>query len=474
METARERRPPPPFVKVAHTRKAPWAGLEAVFASLQSEEGLAWLDSGMRLGRTGRWSYIAFAPFAVIRPADGRFTLSGRTAPRASGDPFRLMEDALSAFRIHDAAVDEGSPPFKGGAIGFLGYGLSRFVEPSAAVGRRAAREGDIWLGLYDRLIAFDHDTGEASLVVCVEEGEDPGPAFCALEEVMSAASALAPSPPAVSPAASAPASDFSKEEYMAAVRRVREYIEQGDCCQVNISQRFQAISPDDPKDVYMRLRSISPAPYAAYIDTGEARILSSSPECFLTLGGGGRVTTRPIKGTRRRGRTPEEDARLSRELAESEKERAENIMIVDLLRNDLSKVCLPNTVRVPALCEVEKFPTVLHLTSTVEGRLRPGLGAVDLLRAAFPGGSVTGAPKIRAMEIIDEIEPVPRGVYCGAIGWIGFGGGMDMSVAIRVMAERGGLYTFHAGGGVTYPSDPAAEYQETLDKAAAMARALG
>ncbi|MGK7345521.1 MAG: aminodeoxychorismate synthase component I [Candidatus Nitrospinota bacterium M3_3B_026] len=459
---------------MAHTKKRPWADPAAVFASLKSAEGLAWLDSGMRLGRTGRWSYIAFAPFAVIRPAGGAFKLSGEMAPMVSGDPFQLMDEAFSAFRLHDA-VNGDSPPFKGGAIGFLGYELSRFVEPSAAVRRRAAQEGDIWLGLYDRLIAFDHDRGEASLVACVEEGEDPGPAFSALEKIMSAVRGMAPEKPVVSPAgdARAPVSDFSKQGYMAAVRRVREYIEQGDCYQVNISQRFQAVSPDDPKDVYMRLRSISPAPYAAYIDTGEARILSSSPECFLTLDGG-RVTTRPIKGTRRRGRTPEEDTRLSRELAESEKERAENIMIVDLLRNDLSRVCLPGTVAAPGLCEVEKFPTVLHLTSTVEGRLKPGLGAVDLLRAAFPGGSVTGAPKIRAMEIIDEIEPVPRGVYCGAIGWIGFGGGMDMSVAIRVMAERGGLYTFHAGGGVTYPSDPAAEYQETLDKAAAMARALG
>jgi para-aminobenzoate synthetase component 1 len=265
--------------------------------------------------------------------------------------------------------------------------------------------------------------------------------------------------------------SNFTRAEYMAGVERVRRYIEAGDCYQANIAQRFTVEDTFDPA-LYLRLRAINPAPFGAYINTGPARVLSVSPERFIRVAGGV-AQTRPIKGTRPRGRDPKEDNLLRLELADSEKDRAENVMIVDLLRNDFSRVCLPGSVTVEELCLLEAHPQVFHLVSAVNGRLRPGLGAVDLLKSAFPGGSVTGAPKIRAMEIIDEIEPDPRGAYCGALGYLGFDGAMDTSVVIRTMIRAGGKISFHAGGGITWPSDPAEEYQETLDKARAMMEAV-
>ena len=219
-------------------------------------------------------------------------------------------------------------------------------------------------------------------------------------------------------------------------------------------------------------LRERNPAPFAAYLNTGEVQIVSASPERFLELRGR-QVETRPIKGTRPRGATPEEDRRLGAELLASEKDRAENVMIVDLLRNDLSRVCRDHTVLTPEICVLESFATVHHLVSTVTGELRPGLDAVDLLRATFPGGSITGAPKIRAMEIIAELEPTRRGPYCGAIGWLGGDGWMDTSITIRTYAIKDGMVAFQAGGGIVADSDPAAEYEETLDKARALIEAL-
>ena len=219
-------------------------------------------------------------------------------------------------------------------------------------------------------------------------------------------------------------------------------------------------------------LRERNPAPFAAYLNTGEVQIVSASPERFLELQGR-QVETRPIKGTRPRGATPEEDRRLGAELLASEKDRAENVMIVDLLRNDLSRVCRDHTVLTPEICVLESFATVHHLVSTVTGELRPGLDAVDLLRATFPGGSITGAPKIRAMEIIAELEPTRRGPYCGAIGWLGGDGWMDTSITIRTYAIKDGMVAFQAGGGIVADSDPAAEYEETLDKARALIEAL-
>jgi para-aminobenzoate synthetase component 1 len=263
--------------------------------------------------------------------------------------------------------------------------------------------------------------------------------------------------------------STFTPDGYRAAVARAIEWIRAGDVYQVNLSQRFEARSNEPAERLYLRLRAVSPAPFGAFFSGCGYSVLSTSPERFLSLSGSGRVETRPIKGTRPRGRNETEDARRASELRASVKDRAENLMIVDLLRNDLSRVCAADSVEAEELFRVESYRTVHHLVSTVSGQLLPGRTAVDLLRAAFPSGSVTGAPKIRAMEIIAELEPVERGPYCGALGYLGFGGDMDTSVSIRIAVSAAGRIAFHAGGGVVADSDPQAEYDETLDKARAL-----
>jgi aminodeoxychorismate synthase component I len=258
-------------------------------------------------------------------------------------------------------------------------------------------------------------------------------------------------------------------------VRRAIAYIRAGDIFQVNLSQRFCAPWPWDPWLLYRRLRRANPAPFAAFLDGGRWAVVSASPERFLQVDPRTRrVETRPIKGTRPRGRTPEEDARYAEMLLQSEKDLAELVMIVDLARNDLGRVCAYGTVSVPELRRLEAYPTVWHTVAVVEGRLRPGVGPAELLRATFPGGSITGAPKVRAMEIIEELEPVRRGVYTGAIGWLGWDGALDLSIAIRTFVVTGGEAYFHAGGGIVADSDPAAEYEETLAKALGLVRALG
>jgi para-aminobenzoate synthetase component 1 len=267
--------------------------------------------------------------------------------------------------------------------------------------------------------------------------------------------------------------SSFTRESYLKAVERVREYIFAGDIFQANLSQRFEAPLSEPAWSLYRRLRERNPAPFAAFLDFPGVAVLSASPERFLRVDAGGSVETRPIKGTRPRGVGPEHDAALGQALAESPKDRAENLMIVDLMRNDLSRVCAPGSVRVAELFALEQYATVHHLVSTVVGQLAPGADALDLLRAAFPGGSITGAPKLRAMEIIAELEPSRRGVYCGSIGYWSVTGELDTSIAIRTAVARNGRVYFNAGGGVVADSDPADEYQETLDKARGLIDAL-
>jgi para-aminobenzoate synthetase component 1 len=260
--------------------------------------------------------------------------------------------------------------------------------------------------------------------------------------------------------------SNFSRDGYCEAVGRVREYILAGDIFQANVSQRFEVPQARSPFSAYRRLRQRNPAAFAAYFVTGDCAVLSASPERFLRLDHEGRVEACPIKGTRPRGPTAEEDGVLRSELLASEKDRAENVMIADLLRNDLSRICRPGTVRATALLELESHPTVHHLVSTIVGTLDPQFTAFHLVRATFPGGSITGAPKVRAMEIITELEPTARGVYCGSIGYLSLTGEMDLNIAIRTGVRVGDTFYFQAGGGIVADSEPDAEYQETLDKA--------
>jgi para-aminobenzoate synthetase component 1 len=267
--------------------------------------------------------------------------------------------------------------------------------------------------------------------------------------------------------------SNFTRAGYLDAVQRVIDYVFAGDIFQANLSQRLEAPLVGTPLDLYRRLRHSNPAPFSAYLDYGDVVVASSSPERFLRVEPGGRVETRPIKGTRPRGLSPEHDAALAQALAESDKDRAENVMIVDLLRNDLSRVCRAGTVQVPELFTIEHYATVHHLVSTVVGELASGRGPVDLLRAAFPGGSITGAPKVRAMQIIAELEPTQRAVYCGAIGYLSRTGALDTSIVIRTCLVLGREVYFQVGGGIVADSDPELEYRETLDKARGLIAAL-
>jgi para-aminobenzoate synthetase component 1 len=465
-----------PSLRSVSLRKKGWIEPVSIFPSLATNDGFVWLDSSLNGTRYGRWSYMMSRPFITLSGAGNVFHLKeGGNNTVHEGDPFNLLDDILRRFRVE--AVNDAMPPFTGGAVGFLGYGLLRFTEPSAQLPRamRLASEGDLWLGFYDRVLAFDHERKETWLIANHDHGSDPAPILDDLERMAEDAVRRGGGDTdayATKQRELKLECPFTKESYVDAVERVRLYIERGDILQANISRKIMARGKFDPISLYLRLRAINPAPFAAYVNGGAFRILSSSPERFIQLTDG-QAQTRPIKGTRPRGRNEDEDDRLRRELAVSEKDIAENVMIVDLMRNDLSKVCQPFTVNVTELCAVEKFATVFHLTSTVEGKLKPGLTPVDLIRASFPPGSVTGAPKRRAMEIIDEVEADPRGAYCGSIGWIGFDGSMDMSVAIRMMVHTDDGARLHSGGGVTYPSRPEDEYEETSVKASALLEAL-
>ncbi len=386
-----------------------------------------------------------------------------------------MLEQVARYLRAHATDPIPGLPPFQGGVAGFLGYEFGQRLERLPPPRADDLHLPDAWLGAYDWVIAWDHEQGKSWVVAgkrgSGEAGQSAGERIRGvlrrLSGPLTEAAPGAFEPPVIQ-------SGFTREEYLRSVAQVREYILAGDIFQANLSQRFVAPWAGDPFAFYRRLIASNPAPFSAFFRGDDFAIASASPERFLSVDAAGNVETRPIKGTRPRGATPAEDRRFAGELLASEKDRAENVMIVDLLRNDLSKVCRPGSIDVPALCALESHPTVHHLESIVTGRLEGEHTAVDLLRAAFPGGSITGAPKVRAMEILTELEPTARGVYCGTIGWFGLTGAMDSSIAIRTVTMQGARAYFHAGGGIVADSDPALEYQETLDKAAGIRQAFG
>jgi para-aminobenzoate synthetase component 1 len=460
------------------------------------------LDSTADHERTGRYSFLSADPYAVIRSrgaAGERLDRGGREWKPLGGDALGAVRAALAP--IASDAVP-GLPPFQGGAAGYIGYDWGATLERLPSPRYDDLGIPDVVLGLYDWVLACDHCEQAAWLISTGAPIEGPRREQSARERLEMVRARLATPAPDTSPDAAKPPgpareaapsrvaapsypvvgvegaeeiglrSTFTHRGYLSAVARVREYILAGDIFQANLSQRFQVALAEPPLALYNRLRRVNPAAFGAYLDFGDLQVLSVSPERFLRLSGR-RVETRPIKGTRPRGMGPMHDALLGRVLAESDKDRAENVMIVDLLRNDLSRVCRAGTVRVPELFALEQHPTVHHLVSTVVGELERGMDAVDLLRATFPGGSITGAPKLRAMEIIADLEPTRRGVYCGSLGYLAATGEMDTSIAIRTAVVRNGEVYFQAGGGIVADSDPEAEYRETLDKAQGIIRAL-
>jgi para-aminobenzoate synthetase component 1 len=441
----------------------------AAFAGFAGLPGAIFLDSAAG-GALGRYSFIAAEPFHRLSSREGLIDEAGEPV---RGDPFAVLAERLARYATE---TEPGLPPFQTGAAGYLAYDLARHLERLPAHRIDDQPLPDMLLGFYDWTIAFDQVERRAFIMASGHPAPtESGRRARAAERIARVRRRLdQPAPLPDRDVLAAPRPDLDRDAYEAMVRRTIDYILAGDIYQANITQRFSATlgAADDPFALYCALRRRNPAPFAAFLRHGDVALVSASPERFLKLAQG-IVETRPIKGTRPRGATPAEDEALGRALQDSEKDRAENLMIVDLLRNDLSRVCRDRSVEVPQLFALESFATVHHLVSVVTGELLAGKGAVDLLRAAFPGGSITGAPKIRAMEIIAELEPTRRGPYCGSIGYIGFDGAMDTSIVIRTICIRGRQLTFQVGGGIVADSDPAAEYEESLTKARAMIEVL-
>ncbi len=447
-----------------------------VFRAFAGDAHAVLLHSAATDAQRGRYSYIAAEPFQVLT-ADGDGVRVDGTP--IGGDPFTVLAEALRTYAMPADEASDGVP-FTGGAVGFLSYELGgqleRLPEPRAGLPIPL-----MVMGLYDVVLAFDHHTRCATLFSSGQPDLVPGArAARATARARHMRRRLEsqgpmPEPPDWNTGASWRL-DLPRADMEARIARTIAYIEAGDIFQANITQRALAPRPAglSDHDLYRRLCALTPAPFAAFLRCGaDLSLLSASPERFLKLDADGWVETRPIKGTRPRDADPARDAAEAEALRASAKDRAENLMIVDLMRNDLGRVCRLGSVTVPQLCALETFASVHHLVSEVRGRMRPGLGAVDLLRACFPGGSITGAPKVRAMEIIHELEPVPRGPYCGAIAWMGFDGAMDSSIVIRTLIRAGDTLVAQAGGGIVADSDPAAEYEESLVKIAPLLRAV-
>lgn len=483
---------------------------ESLAGLLAGEPGLVLLRSAMVGGAQSRYSFVAARPFLTFRSFGSRCEIHSPVAADANprsrcqrsgftplpihtggyatfGNPWHLLDELMGRYEL----LEEVDLPFPlGGCFGFWGYDLKNFAEPKLP--RRAIQDlglPECHVGFYDSLVAFDHHLGKTWVVSTglradgsrSERRAREGMAFwqrLLAEECGQRASvleygnplALCPSQP--HRGSDVVSSNLSRVEFLARVELAQRYIRAGDIYQVNLSQRLAAPWPTSSWELFEQLSAVSPAPFAAFLDCGEFQLASSSPELFLRLSGR-HVITRPIKGTRPRAADANEDARLSHELQTSAKENAELVMITDLLRNDLGRVCEYGSVRVPDLTRLERYPQVQHLVSTVEGDLRPDVTHLDALAACFPGGSITGAPKFRAMEIIDELEPTARGPFTGALGCLGFNRESQLSIIIRTAICQAGTAYFPVGAGIVADSQPEAEYEETLAKAAGFLAAL-
>ena len=438
--------------------------------------GLALLESA-RAGRRSRWTYLSADPVRTI-------TLDAPVA-----DPFAEARAAVRRLGRSSTDTAIGEPPFAGGLIGYLGYDLGLSFESRRTIAADDQGLALLRLGLHDWVVAWDRLSGRAFLAGRAVDGNE-----AALRERLDyvrvrledGAERTAPEFRSREPLAGAGdeellfGSSLDRVAFERGVESVRSEIAAGQIYQVNLTRRLATPFRGDPWPLYRRLRTGDPALFAAFLELGNTpdgtprAIASASPEPFLAIDSFGAVVADPIKGTRPRGRDRAEDRALACELLASPKDRAENTMIVDVLRNDLGRVCRPGTVRVPRLCRLERTAAVQHLVSTVTGRLAPGRDPFDALAASFPGGSITGAPKLRAMEIIEELEPVRRGPYTGALGWIGPDGAMATSILIRTLVADGTRLTLHVGGGITWRSDPAAEWAETIAKASGPLSAIG
>ncbi len=430
-----------------------------IFTIFKEDEYSFILDSGMDKNRLGRYSFISANPFKVLKYKD------------ESKNPFEELRRELKKYK----GVNKTNIPFIGGAVGYLSYDLCHYIENLKRTAVDDVKIPDLHFGMYNWVIVVDHlenktyvaspdiDIKKESKIIenilnrikkSEEKGIDP---ICYEEKEF----------PMVKLE-----SNFKKKDYLDAIEKVRSYIKSGDIYQTNLTQRFQGKVNISSYELYRDLRRFSPAPFGAFLNFEDAHILSNSPERFIKAANN-MIETRPIKGTRPRGKTKEEDLRLREELMNSEKDKAELLMIVDLERNDLGKVSTIGSVKVPELFKLEEYANVHHLVSTVIGEIKEKNDVIDVIKATFPGGSITGAPKIRSMEIIDELEPTQRNVYTGSVGYIGFDGTLDLNIAIRTIVKKEENIYFQVGGGITWDSNPEEEYEETLHKARSMMKAV-
>jgi para-aminobenzoate synthetase component 1 len=441
------------------------------------------LDSALPSPRLGRYSYIAADPFGLFKVEEQQTFWQDKLL---NGPPLASLQRLLAAF-AHPARPN--LPPFQGGAMGYMGYEAGRLFEKLPETSQEGSRLPDILLPFYDCVIAIDHFADgpgqpERDQAWLISTGILESGHFCPkvarkrlelFQDLLDQPEPILPASPIL------PGWQASKSRlaFEASILRTKDYILDGDIFQANITQQFSNSWNMDleetPLALYGKLRKVNAAPFAGYFQAGDHVIASSSPERFVILDEDGKVETRPIKGTAPRDlKSRRQDTLNAKALENSEKDRAENVMITDLLRNDLSRICQPGSIKVPNLCKLESYARVHHLVSTVTGQMKEGLGATALLGATFPGGSITGAPKIRAMEIITELEDLPRNIYCGSMGYISFGGAMDTNIAIRTLTIRPDEIVFNVGGGITALSDPDAEYEECLHKANAILKACG
>jgi anthranilate synthase component I len=442
--------------------------------------GPAFLLESVEQGRLGRYSMIGVRPQAVIRGAGGRLVetnASGVVRSLDPSDPFGAVEEAVDRVGMAPPAEPLA---FWGGAVGYFGYDLVRTVERLPDVPPDDLGLPDLVALVTGPVVVFDHLRRSLTIVVPCPLGEDADPEAAYWRTVATVAELkgrLSGPVPRRPPREAAPllgpvTSNFDRAGFEAAVERVREYIFAGDAFQVVPSQRFSAPMTLDPFAVYRGLRTVNPSPYMFFLETDEVTLVGSSPELLVKVEDGV-VEMHPIAGSRPRGGAEEEDQRLAEELLADPKERAEHVMLVDLGRNDLGRVSETGTVRVTELMDVRRYSHVMHIESSVVGRLAPGRRASDALRATFPAGTLSGAPKVRAMEIIDELEPTKRGPYGGAVGYLGWDGGLDTCITIRTIVCRDGVAHVQAGAGIVADSVPAAEFEETQNKAAALFRAI-
>lgn len=427
------------------------------------------LDSGMDSEKLGRYSFIGVDPFLMIKSEGNKVILEeDGNVKIIDGNPLDILQEKLDLYKIQREEI-----PFVSGGVGYFSYELAHLMEKLPNTVKKDIDIPEMVMGFYDGVVIIDHRDNKKYIGIAgfKENIEEIRKKIENSINEYQNKSKKEKKKKLVSKSRNIN-SNMTEDYYLSSIKKLKDYIYDGDIYQVNFTQRFECDFEGDPWELYKNLKSINPAPFATYLDFGEGTIVSSSPERYIKLTDG-TIETRPMKGTRPRGKTKVEDEKLKEELVNSEKDRAELLMIVDLMRNDISRVSKTGSVNITELFHLEEYATVLQMVATIQGKLKEELSAVDIIKATFPGGSITGAPKIRAMEIIDELEATTRNIYTGSIGYISFDGDMDLNIAIRTIVLKDKKAYFQVGGGIVWDSDPYEEYEESLVKGRALMKAL-